>query len=85
MNNAIAASRSFPWVFPVRLWLLSDRIRVLVLVGDACAHPPQLTDIDLNAEGGQGLLLVETLNDQWDWYIRKDTGEKVVWALITAQ
>jgi anti-sigma regulatory factor (Ser/Thr protein kinase) len=84
INNAITASRSLPRVSPVRLWLLSDRIRVLVLVWDACPKPPQPTGIDLYAESGRGLLLVETFSDQWDWYVTNDTGGKVVWALIAS-
>jgi hypothetical protein len=60
MNNAITASKALPWFSPVRLWLLSDRQRVLVLVWEACPQPPQPTGIDLSAENGRGPLLVET-------------------------
>jgi hypothetical protein len=34
-------------------------------------------------ENGRGLLLVETLSTQWDWYFPpQHNGGKVVWALI---
>jgi len=37
LTNAVNASQ---WPQPVRLWLRSDRTRLLVLVWDANPHPP---------------------------------------------
>lgn len=83
MTNAIAASRSLNRVFPVRLWLLTDKARVLILVWDASPRPPALAgDISKDAESGRGLLLVESISERWDWYFPQDTGGKVVWALL---
>jgi hypothetical protein len=82
MNNAVAASRALPWLSPVRLWLLSDRLSVVVLVWDASPQPPQPGAIDLDAENGRGLLLVEAHSDRWDWYTAQGIGGKVVWALV---
>jgi hypothetical protein len=70
---------------PVRLWLLSDRQRVLVLVWDANPQPPIRIDVDLAAEAGRGLLLVEALSNKWDWYGHREMGGKVVWALCAME
>ena len=83
MTNAITASRSLKQVFPVRLWLLADKARVLILVWDASPWPPApADDISEDAESGRGLLLVESISERWDWYFPQDTGGKVVWALL---
>jgi anti-sigma regulatory factor (Ser/Thr protein kinase) len=83
VTNAIAASRSMEQMFPVRLWLLADKARVLILVWDASPWPPApLNDIGEDAESGRGLLLVESISERWDWYFPEETGGKVVWALL---
>ncbi len=83
LTNAIAATQAIGSECPVRLWLLSDGSRTLVMVGDASPHPPRRTDPGADAEGGRGLLLVEALSSDWGWYA---TGEhrtaKVVWAAL---
>jgi anti-sigma regulatory factor (Ser/Thr protein kinase) len=84
LTNAVKASQAIADRPPVRLWLLSDKQRVLVLVWDANPHPPVRKDTDLEAESGRGLLLVETLSDKWDWYEHRKTGGKVVWALAAS-
>ncbi len=81
LTNAIKASQSMDWMYPVRLWLLSDRARVLILVWDANPQPPMRVNASAEAESGRGLLLVETLSKQWSWYGHKEMGGKVVWAL----
>src|SRR6266516_1537672 len=65
LTNAIKASQSMDWMYPVRLWLLSDRARVLILVWDANPQPPMRVNASAEAESGRGLLLVETLSKQW--------------------
>jgi anti-sigma regulatory factor (Ser/Thr protein kinase) len=68
---------------PVRLWLLADRTRVLILVWDSSLLPPVRMDASQDAENGRGLLLVETISDQWNWYFPPpEKGGKVVWALL---
>jgi hypothetical protein len=84
VTNAVSASRSLDWPSPVRMWLLSDRAIVLVLVWDANPEPPVLIDPEDDAEGGRGLVLVEALSTQWDWYGGPGAGGKLVYALITA-
>jgi anti-sigma regulatory factor (Ser/Thr protein kinase) len=81
VTNAVAALRTANQVSPVRLWLLADRTRVLVLVWDASLRPPVPVIADQDAENGRGLLLVEAVSQCWDWYFPHDIGGKVVWAL----
>jgi anti-sigma regulatory factor (Ser/Thr protein kinase) len=70
---------------PVRMWLLGNAARVLVLVWDACPQPPIRLHAGHRAEGGRGLLLVEALSDQWDWYaVQQPEGGKIVWAAISS-
>ena len=84
VTNAVCASRDLDWPSPVRMWLLSDRASVLVLVWDANPEPPVLADPEDDAESGRGLVLVEALSTRWDWYAGPGPGGKLVHALITA-
>jgi anti-sigma regulatory factor (Ser/Thr protein kinase) len=80
VTNAMQASRAMEQITPVRLWLLTDKTRIMILVWDASPQPPTRMSISGDAESGRGLLLVETISDRWDWYFPQDTGGKVVWA-----
>jgi anti-sigma regulatory factor (Ser/Thr protein kinase) len=82
VTNAMLASRAMEPVTPVRLWLLTDKTRVKILVWDASPQPPARMDISEDAESGRGLLLVETISHKWDWYFPQDMGGKVVWAEV---
>jgi hypothetical protein len=64
------------------MWLLSDKRRVLILVWDASPQPPVRMYSRDDAENGRGLLLVETISTQWNWYFPHDPGGKAVWAQI---
>lgn len=79
-TNAVNASRCLRHVSPMALRLLSDTAHVLILVQDASLEPPVRMGIDVDGEGGRGLLLVAALSDQWDWYLA-EAGGKVVWAV----
>jgi len=81
VTNAVKASRSTGLITPVRLWLRADKTRVLILVWDASPQAPARMNTSEDAEGGRGLLLVETISDSWAWYFPQETGGKVVWAL----
>lgn len=83
-TNAIYAARAMPETYPVRLWLLTDRRQVLILLWDACPQLPALIKVDEYAESGRGLFLVEMLSDRWGSYPTASPGGKVVWALIQA-
>jgi anti-sigma regulatory factor (Ser/Thr protein kinase) len=81
-TNAVTATQVIDSLQPVRLWLLSDGSRTLILIGDASSHPPRRADPDESeADGGRGLLLVEGLSCNWGWYfLHRIDVSKVVWA-----
>lgn len=85
VTNAIQTSFSLLQPAVVRLWLLSDRRQVLILVWDGSPRVPVRPDTDpLDiAEDGRGLMLVEASSDQWSWYVTPEYGGKVIWALFT--
>jgi anti-sigma regulatory factor (Ser/Thr protein kinase) len=81
VTNAVAASQAEDRPSPVRLWLLTDQARALILVWDASSRPPVPAQASADAENGRGLLLVQALSQRWDWYVAHERGGKVVWAL----
>jgi anti-sigma regulatory factor (Ser/Thr protein kinase) len=83
VTNAVHASRSMEWTFPVRMRLLSDRARVAIVVWDANPQPPVRTDAGEDDETGRGLMLVDAISERWDWNATPDTGGKVVWCVVT--
>lgn len=85
LTNAVQAT-GVPEVFaPVRLWLLSDKRSVLILVWDSIPLPPTRMEAGDDAENGRGLLLVEAISTRWNWYVPRHLGGKVVWAQIGAK
>jgi anti-sigma regulatory factor (Ser/Thr protein kinase) len=82
VTNAVAAPQPAGQLSPspVRLWLLADRARVLLLVWDASPAPPAPVKAGKDAESGRGLLLVDAISQRWDWYFPQRMGGKVVWA-----
>lgn len=72
-----------PGVPPVRLWLYADTQRVLVQVWDGDDRMPEPQGVDLEAETGRGLLLVESLCSEWGAWRPEGTSGKLVWAVIT--
>lgn len=85
VTNAIRASQSMEQASSVRLWLRSDKTKVLILVWDANPHPPVRIEATEDAESGRGLLLVEALSDTWNWYQVKGMEGKIVWAEVSLQ
>lgn len=83
-TNAVRASQLLTPVYPIRLWLCSDKQRVAVLIWDASPQPPLRVDVDDDAENGRGLLLVEAISDHWGWYAPSNEGGKVVWCEVWA-
>jgi anti-sigma regulatory factor (Ser/Thr protein kinase) len=81
VTNSLAAARAMPQTGPVRLWLLTDSTKVLVLAWDANPQPPALTDAGDFAESGRGLLLVQAFSERWGTYPTPQMGGKIVWAL----
>jgi anti-sigma regulatory factor (Ser/Thr protein kinase) len=82
VTNAIAASAELrPTVAPVLVWLGSDGHCVLVAVADASPRRLMRLNLEADAEGGRGLMLVEALSSRWGWHPASSTGfTKVVWA-----
>ena len=83
VTNAVRASGGLrPWIPVVRLWLRSDRDRVVVQVWDGDDEMPVRQDPELDAESGRGLMLVEHLSLEWGSYRPRNPGGKVVWSVI---
>jgi anti-sigma regulatory factor (Ser/Thr protein kinase) len=90
-TNAVRASAGPPsqvWSrhegLPViRLWITSDRDRILIQVWDSDHHKPIPANAGPDAESGRGLLLVETLSTTWGYYAPGGQGGKIVWALCS--
>jgi anti-sigma regulatory factor (Ser/Thr protein kinase) len=79
-TNAVAASQVVERALPIRLWLLSDKERILILVWDSNQRLPVSIELDAESEGGRGLLLVKANSKRWGSYPTPDMGGKVVWA-----
>lgn len=83
VTNAVRVSQSMRGIASVRLWLRSDKRRVLILVWDGNPRPPVRIDATEDAESGRGLLLVETISDRWNWYRPNGMDGKIVWAEVS--
>jgi hypothetical protein len=89
ITNGVQASRAMTQA-AVRLWLVSDRARVVILAWDASPLPPVPAHPQADAENGRGLLLVEALSERWGWYFSDEQPStdapgqrgKVVWAVV---
>jgi len=81
VTNSVQASRALGQFTTVRLWLLSDKDKVLILLWDAFPQPPvPPADVDELAESGRGLYLIGMISERWSWY-PVAAGGKVIWAL----
>lgn len=83
VTNAVQITRADRRTAPVRLWLLADRARLLMLIWDASPLPPVRMNPAGADENGRGLLLVDTLSTRWDFFTCQHEG-KVVWATVEA-
>jgi anti-sigma regulatory factor (Ser/Thr protein kinase) len=85
ITNAVTASRALEnGPLPIRFWVLSDRKQVLILVWDASPDAPVPMQPTADVEGGRGLMLVDAVSKQWDWYpVENEIEGKVVWAVIS--
>lgn len=86
MTNGVRASEALrggedhPGVPVCRLQMVSDGFSVIVRVWDGSDDMPVRQDADPDQEGGRGLMLVESLGQDWGAY-RAETG-KVVWVSV---
>jgi hypothetical protein len=84
MTNAVQESerlrtRADLAIVPVvDLWLVCDRMSVVIHVWDASDDMPVPEDVTADDEGGRGLMLVQALGKEWGAY-RTAEGGKVVW------
>jgi hypothetical protein len=89
ITNGVQASRAMTQA-AVRLWLVSDRARVVILAWDASPLPPVPADPRADAENGRGLLLIDAISERWGWYFPGEQAStdapgqhgKVVWAVV---
>jgi len=81
VTNALNASLKLNPTYPIRLWLLSDKTRIAILVWDGNPLPLIRADVDEKSESGRGLFLVEALSERWNWYPVQGGGGKVVWSV----
>ncbi len=89
ITNAVHISREMD-LPAVRLWLLCDRARVVVLAWDPSPLPPLPVTPGEDTENGRGLLLVDAISERWGWYFPgKRPGAdapgqrgKVIWAVV---
>jgi anti-sigma regulatory factor (Ser/Thr protein kinase) len=83
VTNAVRASREATGAGSVRLWLLADTARVVIVVWDGSPQPPAPVDAGDDAESGRGLLLVDALSSGWGYYHPSESyGGKLVWAQV---
>ncbi len=90
ITNSLLAARARHWVEvpPIRLWLLSDSSRVLLLVWDALPGTPLPRKAGDDDESGRGLFLVQQLSAAWGSYRPPGNyapghdGGKATWAII---
>jgi anti-sigma regulatory factor (Ser/Thr protein kinase) len=66
----------------VRIWLASDQAAIAIHVWDSNDEMPVREDVGPEDECGRGLMLVESLGQDWGAY-REQNG-KVVWVVIGA-
>jgi anti-sigma regulatory factor (Ser/Thr protein kinase) len=83
VTNAVSASSLCDKALSVRMWLMSDKARVMTLVWDANPNAPLLVRPGDDTETGRGLVLVNAVSAAWDWYAVPGMTGKIVRALVT--
>jgi anti-sigma regulatory factor (Ser/Thr protein kinase) len=93
VTNAVQASAGLlssefaghwaPGLPPVRLWLAADGQFAVVQVWDASEDLPERQEAELDADSGRGLVLVDSLADDWGSYTPEASSGKVVWAVVS--
>lgn len=57
--------------------------QLIIEVSDPDPRPPVIAEADDDAEGGRGLMLVQALSKEWDYYL-PPSGGKVVYCVLAA-
>ena len=65
----------------VRLWLVSDRISILIHVWDASDEMPVRHDAGPDEIGGRGLMIIDSLSADWGAY--PEPPGKTVWVRVS--
>ncbi len=81
VTNALVYGGLLPGA-AARLWLSSDGERVLVQVWDSSCQMPALRDVQPCAESGRGLVLVDSISEDWGTYRPARLPGKIVWSVI---
>jgi anti-sigma regulatory factor (Ser/Thr protein kinase) len=55
--------------------------QLIIEVSDPDPRPPVVAEVDSEAEGGRGLMLVQALSKEWNFYL-PSTGGKVVYCVL---
>jgi Histidine kinase-like ATPase domain len=84
-TNAVKASQALEWPSPVRMWLLSDRQQLLILVWDANPKPAVRMDASAQDVAGRGLALVDAVSREWGSYLPAGMAGKIVWSLVGSE
>lgn len=84
VTNGVKAARATGQCPPVQVHLCANRLHLLVEVWDGNTQapvPPELeNDVPaLDADGGRGLFLVQTLSERWGWCPTRSPEGKVIW------
>jgi anti-sigma regulatory factor (Ser/Thr protein kinase) len=84
VTNGVKAAEAADQKPPVQLRLSGNRACLLIEIWDGNTQPPVPRGLEndipaLEAEGGRGLLLVETLSERWGWYPTRNPEGKVTW------
>jgi anti-sigma regulatory factor (Ser/Thr protein kinase) len=88
VTNAVKASQALGHLPPVWLGLAGNERHVFIGVWDGNVESGQTSVAgddelpDLEAEGGRGLLLVDSLSADWGVYWLEDSHGKVVWSVL---
>jgi anti-sigma regulatory factor (Ser/Thr protein kinase) len=76
------AGRWAPGVPPLRLWLHADDKRVVIRVWDGSDKLPTRQQMNVGAESGRGLFLIEAMSTAWGSYQAEGSSGKIVWVLV---
>ena len=87
-TNAVQAAQAAVSDMPVNVRLSANHDRLLIEVWGGNVQPPvpRVLENDfptLDADGGRGLFLVETLSERWGWYPTRNPEGKVTWCEIS--
>jgi len=87
VTNGVKAAEAIDHKPLVQLRLSGNRACALIEIWDGNTQPPVPRELEndvpeLEAEGGRGLFLVETLSERWGWYSTRNPEGKVTWCEI---